>query len=191
MVVMSDDNKKNEDDVNIWKVLGTIGKGVGKTVQFIATGTSSAVNAVDQSQKAVRNTMAITEITTIFNTTDKNIKFINRETARDTKEILGQSAVAMKTENTSGSWIPWYDPPRFGDFARRHMAIVIDEIPVIYIWQKGDYVFWSNRLDNEGRPAKAYKMAGVSHIGGKRTLVIRNDPEAGYSAFLSTSMDAK
>jgi hypothetical protein len=184
MVVMSDDNKKNDDDVSIWKVLGTIGKGVGKTVQFIASGTSNAVNAVDQGQKAVRNTMAITEITTIFNTTDKNIKFINRETARDTKEILGQSAVGLKTENTSGSWIPWYDPPR-------HMAVVIDEIPVIYIWQKGDYVYWSNRLDEEGRPAKAYKMAGVAHIGGKRTLVIRNDPEAGYSAFLSTSMDTK
>ncbi|MDQ7035303.1 MAG: hypothetical protein Q9P01_10855 [Anaerolineae bacterium] len=71
------------------------------------------------------------------------------------------------------------------------MEIVIDEIPVIYIWQKGDYVYWSNRLDSDGRPAKAYKMAGVSHIGGKRTLVIRNDPEAGYSAFLSTSMQAK
>lgn len=187
---MSDDDKK-QDDVNIWKVLGTIGKGVGKTVQFIAEGTSSAVDAVDKGQKAVKNSMAITEITTIFNTTDKNIKFLNRETARDTKEILGQSAAAMKTDNTAGAWIPWYDPPRFGDFSRRHVEIVIDEIPVIYIWQKGDYIYWTNRLDSEGRPAKAYKMAGVSHIGGKRTLVIRNDPEAGYSAFLSTSMDTK
>lgn len=188
---MSDDDNKKSDDINIWKVIGTLGKGVGKTVQFIADGTSTAINAVDQSQKAVRNTMAITEITTIFNTTDKNVKFVNRETARDTKEILGQSAVGMKTDNTSGAWIPWYDPPRFGNFSRRHMEIVIDEIPVIYIWQKGDYIYWSNRLDSDGRPAKAYKMAGVSHIGGKRTLVIRNDPEAGYSAFLSTSMQAK
>ena len=186
---MSDHDKK--DDINIWKVISTIGKGVGKTVQVIATGTATTLEAVNQGQQRLRNTMAITEITTIFNTTDKIIKFINRETARDAKEILGQSAASMKTDRTSGSWIPWYDPPRFGNFSRRHMEVVIDDIPVIYIWQKGDYIYWTNRLDSEGRPAKAYKMAGVSHIGGKRTLVIRNDPEAGYSAFLSTSVEGR
>lgn len=185
---MSDDNNKN-DDVSVWKVISTMGKAVGKTVQFIAEGTSATIDTANKGQKAVRNTMAVTEITTIFNTTDKIVNFVNRETARDSKKVLGQSAVAMRTDNTSGAWIPWYDPPRFGDFAKRHMEIIIDDIPVVYLWQKGDHVYWTNRLDSEGRPAKAYKMGGVSHIGGKRTLVIRNDPEAGYSVFLSNSMD--
>lgn len=183
---MSDDNENKDEDINLWKVLTTVGKGVGKTVQVIAEGTGAAANAVNQGQKAIKQPMAVTEITTIFNTTDKTIKFLNRETARDTKEILGQSEVTMRTENTSGVWVPWYDPPRFANFPKRHLEIVIDEIPVMYIWQKGDYVYWTNRLDSEGRPAKAYKMAGVSHVGGRRTLVIRNDPEAGYSAFLSS-----
>jgi hypothetical protein len=187
---MSDEHEK-DNDISVWKVISSIGKAAGKTVKFIAEGTSTTIDTANKGQQAVRNTMAITEITSIFNTTDKTVKFVNRETARDSKEILGQSAASMRTENTTGAWIPWYDPPRFGDFAKRHIEIIIDEIPVIYVWQKGDYVYWSNRLDGEGRPAKAYKMGGVSHIGGKRTLVIRNDPEAGYSAFLSKSMDGK
>lgn len=182
----NDNNDNNRDnDINMWKVLSTVGKGVGKTVEVIAKGTGSAMNAINEGQKAIKKPMAVTEITIIFNTTDKTVKFINRETARDSKEILGQSEISMKTDNTAGAWIPWYDPPRFANFAKRHMVIVIDEIPVMYIWQKGDYVYWTNRLDNEGRPAKAYKMGGVAHIGGRRTLVIRNDPEAGYSAFLT------
>lgn len=187
---MSDDNNKN-DEVSAWKVISSVGKAVGKTVQFVATGTANTIDAANQGQKAVRNTMAVTEVTTIFNTTDKTVKFYNRETARDSKEVLGQSAVSLKSDNTQGAWIPWYDPPRFGDFAKRHMEVVIDDIPVIFLWQKGDYIYWSNRLDEQGRPAKAYKMGGVAHVGGKRTLVIRNDPEAGYSVFLSTSMDGK
>lgn len=182
-----DDNKNKDDDINLWGVISTVGKGVGKTVQVIAKGTSAAANAVNEGQKALRTPMAVTEITTIFNTTDKTIKFVNRETARDTKEILGQTASSMKTDKTAGAWIPWYDPPRFGNFSKRHMEVVIDDIPVIYVWQKGDHIYWTNRLDSEGRPAKAYKMAGVAHVGGKRTLVIRNDPEAGYSAFLTAS----
>jgi len=186
---MSDNEKDNT--ITIWKVVSTIGKGVGKTIQLIGTGTASAVNAVSDGQKAVRSAMPITEITSVFNTTDKTIRFVNRETARDNKEILGQSAATMKTENTAGAWIPWYDPPRFGDFSKRHVEIIVDDIPVIYIWQKGDYVYWTNRLDGEGRPAKAYKMAGVTHVGGRRTLVIRNDPDAGYSAFLSNTVDNK
>jgi len=184
---MSDNDK--DQSISVWKVLSGLGRGVAKGVQAIGEGTSQTIRAVDSGQKAVRNTMAITEITTIFNTTDKTVRFINRETARDTKEVLGQTAGNMKPDNTSGVWIPWFDPPRFGDFSRRHLEIMIDEIPVVYIWQKGDYIYWTNRLDAEGRPAKAYKMAGVSHVGGKRTLVIRNDPEAGYSVFLSTGVD--
>lgn len=186
---MSDDNNKN--DITIWKVISTLGKGVGKTIEMIGEGTSTAVNAVSDGQKAVRSSMPVTEITSIFNTTDRTVKFANRESPRDDKEVLGQSAVSLKGETTAGAWIPWYDPPRFGDFARRHLEIIVDEIPVIYIWQKGEYVYWSNRLDSEGRPAKAYKMAGVTHVGGRRTLVIRNDPEAGYSAFLSNNVESK
>lgn len=188
---MSEDNNNKNDDVSVWKVLSTVGKAVGKTVEVIATGTSSTIDAANKGQKAVRNTMAVTEITTVFNTTDKTVTFVNRETARDSKEVLGQSAVSLRSENTAGAWIPWYDPPRFGDFEKRHLELIIDDIPVVYVWQKGDYIYWSNRLDSEGRPAKAYKMGGVAHVGGKRTLVIRNDPEAGYSVFLSTSMDGK
>lgn len=185
------DEERNDDSVNVWQVIGTVGKGVAKGVEMIGKGTGVALNAVNETQRAVRNTMAVTEITTIFNTTDKQVRFINRETARDNKEILGQDAVSMKTENTKGAWVPWYDPPRFGNFARRHMEVIIDDIPVMYIWQKGDFIYWTNRLDKEGRPAKAYKMAGASHVGGQRTLVIRNDPEAGYSAFMTLSQKVK
>lgn len=188
---MSEDNNKNNDDVSAWKVISSVGKAVGKTVQFLATGTANTIDVANEGQKAMRNTMAVTEITTVFNTTDKIVKFVNRETARDSKEVLGQSAASMRTDNTSGAWIPWYDPPRFSDFSKRHIEIIIDEIPVVYLWQKGDYIYWTNRLDEQGRPSKAYKMGGVAHIGGKRTLVIRNDPEAGYSVFLSNSMDGK
>lgn len=133
--------------------------------------------------------MAVTEITSIFNTTDKNVRFINRESARDSKEILGQSSVKMNTPQTQGAWIPWYDPPRFFDFAIHRLEILIDDIPVMYIWQKGEFVYWSNRLDSQGRPAKMYKMGGVAHVGGRRSLVIRNDPENGYSAFLTEAHD--
>lgn len=185
---MSDNNNKNDDTITLWQVISTLGKGVAKSVQLIGEGTSAAVNAVSDGQKAVRSSMPVTEITSIFNTTDKNIRFVNRESARDAKEVLGQSAATLETDSTKGAWIPWYDPPRFADFGARHIEIIVDDIPVIYIWQRGDYVYWTNRLDSEGRPAKSYKMAGVTHVGGQRTLVVRNDPDAGYSAFLSNSV---
>ena len=57
--------------------------------------------------------MPVTEVTSVFNTTDETIKFINQESPRDTKEILPQSAVSMKTEKTDGAWVPWFHPPRF------------------------------------------------------------------------------
>lgn len=177
---MSDDN-----NINVWKVISTVGKGVAKSVQLLGEGTVAAATAVNDGQKAVRSSMPVTEITTIFNTTDKTLRFVNRETARDAREVLGQSAISLKSDTTAGAWVPWYDPPRFGNFDARRLEIIVDDIPVLYIWQKGEYVYWSNRLDSEGRPAKAYKMAGVAHVGGKRTLVVRNDPETGYSAFLT------
>jgi len=179
------------DDKNLtfWKVISTVGKGVAKTVQVIGEGTSATVNAISDGKVALESSVPVTEIVSIFNTTDKTIKFVNRETPRDSKEVLGQSATSLKTDSTKGAWIPWYDPPRFGNFNGRRLEIIIDEMPVMYIWQKGEFIYWSNRLDSEGRPAKAYKMTGVQHVGGQRTLVIRNDPDAGYSAFLSDVRD--
>jgi hypothetical protein len=183
---MSDDNK-----VTLWKVISTLGKGVAKSVQIAADGASAAAKGVSDGKVALESSMPVTEITTIFNTTDKTVKFINRETARDSRDILAQTAVSLKVDTADGAWVPWYDPPRFGDWDNRHLAIIIDDVPVLYLWQKGDYIYWSNRLNSEGRPAKSYKMGGVAHVGGKRTLVIRNDPDAGYSCFMSTSLDTK
>ena len=174
-----------------FRIISEIGKGVIRSVQLIGKGTSAAVNAVSDGKVAVRSAMPVTEITSVFNTTDETLRFINRETARDTKEILPQSAMAMKTENTTGAWVPWYSPPRFSGFANRRMEIEVDQIPVIYMWQAGDYVYWCNRLDSQGNPAKAYKAPGISHVGGKRMLVVRNDPENGYSIFLTESVENK
>jgi len=171
--------------MSAWDIISAVGKGIVKSVQVTGNAVSSAAETISDAPTTVRDGMAVTEITSIFNTTDKNIRFVNRETPRDNKEILGQSEVTLKTEKTAGAWIPWFDPPRFGDFSRRRMEIVIDEMPVVYIWQKGDFIYWSNRLDLEGNPAKAYKIPGASHVGGKRKLVVRNDPDEGYSIFLS------
>ncbi len=132
--------------------------------------------------------MPVTEIASVFNTTDKVVEFINRETPQDNRRILAQSAVSLKTAQTAGAWIPWFDPPLYDGFDRRHLEVIIDGVPVLYIWQRGDFVYWSNRLDSEGKPAKAYKIGGVNHVGGARVLVIRNDPETGYSAFLSHTL---
>ncbi|MGB1286288.1 MAG: hypothetical protein ACPG7F_07145 [Aggregatilineales bacterium] len=175
----------SENKVTLWKVLSTVGKGVAKSVQMVGEGANATATAVEGGKIAARNSMPVTEVTSVFNTTDHTISFLNRETARDAKEVLGQSAVSLRSENTGGAWIPWYDPPRFSDFARRRMEIIVDGVSVLYMWQRGDFIYWSNRLDSEGRPAKAYKMAGIQHVGGKRTLVVRHDPELGYSAFLS------
>jgi hypothetical protein len=173
------------DEITVWKVLSTIGQGIGKTVEVIGQGLNTTVSGVQSAHASVRDSVPITEITSVFNTTDKTIKFINKEAARDVREILGQSAVTMKNDQTSGAWIPWYDPPRFDGFATRHVAIIVEEIVVLYIWQRGDFIYWSNKVDSEGKPSKSYKMAGVTYVGGQRTLVIRNDPETGYSAFLT------
>ncbi len=178
-----------QTSMNGWKILAQLGKGVVKTVQLAGQGINTAANAVSDGSHAVRTAMPVTEITSVFNTTDQTIKFANRETARDTREILGQSAVSLKADRTAGAWIPWYHPPRFANFARRRMEVVVDNVPVIYLWQRDDHVYWCNRLDSQGNPAKSYKVAGVSHVGGKRMLVVRNDPEAGYSVFLSESVE--
>lgn len=176
------------DEITVWKVLSTIGQGIGKTVEVIGQGVNATVQGVQSANAAVRDSVPITEITMVFNTTDQTIRFINKETARDARDILGQSAASLKTEQTAGAWIPWYDPPRFDGFANRHLEIVVNDVPVLYIWQRGDFVYWCNKLDSEGRPAKAYKMSGITYVGGQRMLVVRNDPETGYSAFLSNTV---
>jgi hypothetical protein len=177
----------NNQDISVWKVISTVAKGVAKTVEIAGSGVSTAVTGVQRGATAVRDSMPVTEITTVFNTTDKIVKFINRETPRDSKDILGQSAVSLKTEHVAGAWVPWFDPPLYDGFERRHIAIVIDDVPVLYIWQKGDYIYWTNRLDSTGKPAKSYRMSGVAHVGGARTLVVRNDPDTEYSAFMTVA----
>ena len=173
------------------KLLGQIGKGIVKTVDLVGQGIGLTGRAISEGSVAVRTAMPVTELTSVFNTTDEPITFVNRESARDTKEILPQSAVSMKTDKTAGAWIPWFHPPRFSPFSRRRMEIVVDEMPVIYLWQRDEHIYWCNRLDSQGNPAKAYEVPGISHVGGKRMLVVRNDPESGYSAFLSETVENK
>ncbi len=171
------------------KVLGQIVKGVAKSVELVGKGIGATGKAISEGSYAVRTAMPVTEVTSVFNTTDETIKFVNQESPRDSKEILPQSAVSMKTDKTAGAWVPWFHPPRFSSFSRRRMEIVVDDVPVMYLWQRDDHIYWCNRLDSQGNPAKAYEVPGISHVGGKRMLVVRNDPENGYSAFLSESVE--
>lgn len=179
------------DVMDGWKILGQIGKGLVKAVEAVGAGIGLTGKAISDGSDAVRTAMPVTEVTSVFNTTDETIKFVNQESARDSKEILPQSAVSLGTERISGAWVPWFHPPRFGPFNRKRMEIVVDDVPVIYIWQRDDRIYWCNRLDSQGNPAKAYQVPGISHVGGKRMLVVRNDPENGYSAFLSESVEGK
>lgn len=174
-----------DNQISVWSVVSTIGKGLALTVHVASQGVQATVDGVQKGASAVRDSMPVTEITAIFNTTDKIVRVMNKETPRDSREVLGQSAVSMKTEKTEGAWIPWFDPPLYDGFDRRHIAITIEDAPVIYIWQRGNFVYWTNKLDSEGKPAKAYKMHGVNYVGGTRTLVVRYDPETTYSAFLT------
>jgi hypothetical protein len=129
----------------------------------------------------------VTEITSIFNTTDEVVQFVNTETPSDSKKIPPQSAVSLKTEQTAGSWIPWYDPPVFGGFSRRHMKIVVVDLLVAYLWQRGDYVYWCNTLGSDNLPGKAYRVPGIATIGAGRVLVVRYEPESKYGFFLAES----
>lgn len=174
-----------------FKILGQIGRGIAKTVEVVGKGIGLTGKVINDGSVAVRMAMPVTEVTSVFNTTDETIKFINQEAPRDGKEILPQSAISLKTANTSGAWVPWFHPPRFAPFSRKRMEIVVDDIPVIYLWQRDDHIFWCNRLDSQGNPAKAYQVPGISHVGGKRMLVVRNDPENGYSVFLSENVENK
>ncbi len=173
------------------RLLGQIGKGIVKTIELVGKGIGLTGQAINESAVAVRTAMPVTEVTSVFNTTDETIRFVNQEQPRDSKEILPQSAVSMKTDKTAGAWVPWFHPPRFAPFSKKRMEIVVDDLPVIYLWQRDDHIYWCNRLDSQGNPAKAYEVPGISHVGGKRMLVVRNDPENGYSAFLSESVENK
>ena len=174
-----------------FKLLGQIAKGIAKSVELVGKGIGMTGRALSDGSVAVRTAMPVTELTSVFNTTDETIKFVNQETPRDNKEILPQSAVSLKSGKTDGAWVPWFHPPRFSPFSRRRMEIVVDDVAVIYMWQRDDHIMWCNRLDSQGNPAKSYEVPGISHVGGKRMLVVRNDPENGYSAFLSESVENK
>ena len=82
------------------KLLGQIAKGIGKTVGLVGKGIGLTGQAINDGSIAVRTAMPVTELTSVFNTTDETIKFINQESPRDSKEILPQSAVSMKTQKT-------------------------------------------------------------------------------------------
>ena len=188
---ISEMRSHGSDTMDGLKLLGQIGRGIAKTIEVVGKGIGLTGKAINDGSVAVRTAMPVTELTSVFNTTDETIKFINQESPRDSKEILPQSAVSLKTEKTSGAWVPWFHPPRFSPFSRKRMEIVVEDMAVIYIWQRDDHIFWCNRLDSQGNPAKAYEVPGISHVGGKRMLVVRNDPENGYSAFLSESVENK
>lgn len=174
--------------MSTWQMISKIGQGLAWGVRTVSDGVSTAAAAIAESPETVRKSMAVTEITSVFNTTDETIKFVNRETPRDSREILGQSAVSLKTDKTAGAWIPWYDPPRFPDFARRHMEVQLDGEVLLYIWQRGEQVCWTNQLNSAGRPINPAVVAGAAHVGGQRTLVVRNAPDGGISVFLSQSV---
>lgn len=171
--------------MSIFDVISALGKGVIKTVEVVGEGVESAAYAIGDVAEAVRGTA--TEITAVFNATDHNIAFINREAARDNKKLIGQSVVSLRTERSAGALVPWYDPPRFDEFAKHHMVILVDGEPAIYFWQRREYLYWCNRLSDEGRPVKAYRMPGAAHVGGRRVLVFRQDPELDYSIYLIES----
>ena len=88
------------------KLLGQIGKGIVKTIELVGKGVGLTGKAINDGSVAVRMAMPVTELTSVFNTTDETIKFVNQESPRDSKEILPQSAVSLKTQQTAGAWVP-------------------------------------------------------------------------------------
>jgi hypothetical protein len=129
----------------------------------------------------------VTEITSIFNTTDEVVQFVNTETPSDSKKLPAQSVVSLKTAQTAGAWIPWYDPPVYGGFSRRHMKIVVVDLLVAYFWQRGDYIYWCSTLGSDNLPGKAFRVPGIATIGGPRVLVVRYEPESRFGFFFAES----
>ena len=93
------------------KLLGQIGKGIVKTVELLGKGIGLTGQAFSEGSVAVRTAMPVTELTSVFNTTDETIRFINQESPRDSKEILPQSAVSMKTPEDRGRLGALVSPP--------------------------------------------------------------------------------
>jgi hypothetical protein len=131
--------------------------------------------------------MTVTEITAIFNTTDEVVQFINTETPSDSKKVPPQSAVSLKTAETAGAYVPWYDPPIFGGFSRRHMRILVVDLLLAYFWQRGDYIYYCTALGSDNLPGKAFRVPGIATIGSPRVLVVRYEPERQYGFFFAES----
>jgi hypothetical protein len=132
---------------------------------------------------SARNAMSITEITGIFNTTDKPITFVNTESKRDYTVIDPLGSISLATKQTDGAWIPWFDPPMWDDFPKRHMRFEVDGKPVLYFWQRQHYIYWCTSMTQQNIPAQFYKMLGIGESRGRRKLIFRYDPDFGYSAF--------
>lgn len=182
-----DEERKNESKggINAWEVISLFGRGVAKGVQWIGNAPDNISNMIHDGVHTVRNAMSITEIVSIFNTTDKDITMINHETGQDNQIIPALSMKQTRTAQTDGIWIPWYDPPRMADFAHRCIEFRVEDRPILFIWQRGYYIYWCSRLNENGLPERTYKIAGVADAVGRRAMVIRYDPDFGYSAFLS------
>ena len=173
---MSDDDKnKRDDDFNPWDTVGSVGIGLLKTIKLLGDTIGNVADGVQKLPELL--TINTTEVTHIFNATDQSIEFISKEAQWDNRTVLPQGEVSMKTSNTEGAYVPWYAPPQFADFSRRHWEIRVDDEPLMYIWQQNENVYYTHRLDSRGRPSKAYLVDGANHRGGKRRMVIRYNSE--------------
>jgi hypothetical protein len=158
---------------------------LGKLLSFGLT----EINLLPPPEKVHRqeSAMTVTEIASVFNTTDEVVQFMNMETPSDSKKVPAQSVMSLQTAQTAGAYIPWYDPPVFGGWSRRHMKVVIEDTTIAYFFQRGDFIYWCNTLGNDNLPGRFYKVPGVSTIGGKRVLVVRYDREQKHGFFLAES----
>lgn len=186
-----DKKQKEESGIGIdpLKYLGLLGKGVIKGVQWVGNAPENISNLVTDGIHAARDAMAVTEVIAIFNTTDHPIYVINREAEHDNREIASYTIQSMHTNQTDGVWIPWYDPPRMPDFSRRRLEIQVDKKGVAHLWQRGDYIYWTNEINERGAPATAFKMPGKSEAVGRRVMIFRYDPDFGYSVFFLPNLD--
>lgn len=181
------EERKNDDKggINAWEVISLFGRGVAKGVQWIGNAPDNISNMLHDGVHTVRNAMSITEIVSIFNTIDKDVTLINHEAKHDNQIIPALTMKRTHTAQTDGIWVPWYDPNRTGDFKHHCLEFRSEDQPILYIWQWGHYIYWCSRLNEQGQPERAYKIGGVAEAVGRRSLVIRYDPDFGYSAFLS------
>jgi hypothetical protein len=126
---------------------------------------------------------AVTEIRTIHNYTGKTVYAWNHESGR---------LVIIKPDQTAffNQWVPWCTS--MTDFYNGHYMEVgyIDDYGVkvhrYSIWQRGDWIRYTNV---RGYQTYAPAMPGMSGVGGRRDLILRNldDPPSStsYGARLS------